>query len=88
MIGPRILGLCSESPIRCWNSKHRCFFSRREQILTTAKRVFGDRKIAEIWLSKPAFGLGRFAPCSLLAKHQGYVRVRDFLVRIEYGVYQ
>ena len=34
-----------------------------------------------------AFGLNHLAPCSLLSSGHGYLMVRDFLTRVEYGIY-
>ncbi|WBM48013.1 MULTISPECIES: antitoxin Xre/MbcA/ParS toxin-binding domain-containing protein [Pseudomonas] len=61
--------------------------TRREQILATAEQVFGNRKLAEKWFTKPAIGLGRRLPCVLLETNEGYTELADFLVRLDYGVY-
>ncbi|WP_433885753.1 antitoxin Xre/MbcA/ParS toxin-binding domain-containing protein [Pseudomonas vranovensis] len=61
---------------------------RREQILKSAEQVLGNRELAEWWLTKPALGFDHRSPCSLLMNHLGYGHVRDFLVRLECGVYQ
>ncbi|MFQ6575318.1 antitoxin Xre/MbcA/ParS toxin-binding domain-containing protein [Pseudomonas sp. UM16] len=61
---------------------------RRQQILKCAEHVLGNRDLAERWLAKPAIGLDHRSPCSLLTDHLGYGHVRDFLVRLEFGVYQ
>ncbi|HDS1696168.1 MULTISPECIES: antitoxin Xre/MbcA/ParS toxin-binding domain-containing protein [Pseudomonas] len=72
---------------RCWSINHRCFMRRREQILTMAEPVFGNRKLAEKWFTTPAIGLGRRLPCMLLDTNEGYTELADFLVQLDYGVY-
>jgi len=61
--------------------------TRREQILTTAEQVFGNRQLAEDWFTKPAIGLGRCLPCMLLESKEGFMALADFLVRLDYGIY-
>ncbi|WP_434519680.1 antitoxin Xre/MbcA/ParS toxin-binding domain-containing protein [Pseudomonas sp. NFX1] len=81
--------LVSSTPFlaRCWSLRHRCFMTRREQILTAAEQIFGNRKLAEAWFTKPAIGLGRRLPCMLLETSEGYAELADFLIRLDYGVY-
>ncbi|WP_420066432.1 antitoxin Xre/MbcA/ParS toxin-binding domain-containing protein [Pseudomonas alkylphenolica] len=60
---------------------------RRELILAMAEEALGSAKLAKIWFTQPAYGLGQLSPCKLLETHRGYESVRDFLVRLEHGVY-
>lgn len=78
---------CAGFTPHCWTSSHTAFVARRQRILRQATEVFGERSIAEHWLVRPAMGLGHFAPCSLLVQYESYIQVRDFLYRVEYGVY-
>lgn len=82
-----IVGRCFRAPIECWSREHRCFVSRREQILLLANRVLGSSKAAERWLIDPALGLGHRVPCGLLLTGSGYTEIAELLSRIEYGVY-
>ncbi|MBH3426872.1 DUF2384 domain-containing protein [Pseudomonas alkylphenolica] len=52
-----------------------------------AEEALGSAKLAKIWFTQPAYGLGQLSPCKLLETHRGYESVRDFLVRLEHGVY-
>jgi len=56
-------------------------------ILGQAAVVLGSRDLAEQWLNKRARGLDYQPPCSLVNDDHGYQRVRNYLGRIEYGVY-
>lgn len=61
---------------------------RFAQVLSKASEVLGSREAAERWLSKPALGLNGRRPIELLSNSVGYELVNDFLIRMEYGVYQ
>lgn len=87
MYQPEIVALCHGSPQACWSTQHRCFEGRRSQIFVLATHVLGSRKSAARWLSDPAFGLGRQAPCDLMQSAAGYASITTLLMRIEYGVY-
>ncbi|QPN45440.1 DUF2384 domain-containing protein [Priestia aryabhattai] len=52
-----------------------------------AAHVLGNDRLAYEWLKRPAIGLGRRIPYSLLADAEGYRQVCEHLMRIEYGVY-
>ncbi|EMW0968923.1 MbcA/ParS/Xre antitoxin family protein [Pseudomonas alloputida] len=87
MLTTDLLGPCPFAPSHCWSSQHRCFVARREQVQGQAAYVLGNNRLAAEWLKRPAIGLDRRIPCSLLADAQGYRQVCDYLMRIEYGVY-
>lgn len=72
----------------CLTQGYRCKASRQKQALSYASKVFGSRESAIRWWNKPASGLYKRSPCSLVSNHVGYVLVMDFLTRLEYGVYQ
>lgn len=87
MLTIALLGPCASSPVRCWSAQYRCYVARRDQILGQAAHVLGNARLAAGWLSRPAIGLDRRAPCSLLVDPGDYQRVCIHLTRIEYGVY-
>ena len=70
--------LDTEQSSRTWS------FAR---ILTRATAVFGSQKDAEKWLIQPAMGLDNRRPIDLLATAVGTELVREFLERLDYGVY-
>nr|WP_294546768.1 antitoxin Xre/MbcA/ParS toxin-binding domain-containing protein [uncultured Rhodopila sp.] len=57
------------------------------EILVKATAVLGSQEEAEQWLQRPAMGLDQRRPIDLLATAAGAEIVRDFLGRLEYGVY-
>lgn len=57
------------------------------EIITKAEDVFGSRERVQEWLAKPALGLEGRRPLELIASDAGYEVVRDFLTRLDYGVY-
>jgi len=71
----------------CWSQEHLCYMLRRDHILVLATLLFGSSVRAHQWLHNKALGLNYLAPCSLLSSRGGYKTVRDFLVRVQYGVY-
>jgi putative toxin-antitoxin system antitoxin component (TIGR02293 family) len=87
MVAINLRSPCASSHARCWSAQHRCFVARRDQVLTQATYVLGSYRLASEWLMRPAFGLDKRTPCSLLAGADGYRQVCDLLMRIEYGVY-
>ena len=56
-------------------------------ILSQATEILGSRSLAAQWFNKPARGLDYRPPCSVVTDEHGYRLVRDYLERIEYGVY-
>ncbi|MNJ55454.1 hypothetical protein D3C77_509450 [compost metagenome] len=87
MLSIDLLGPCSSAPARCWSGQYRCFVLRRKQVHRLATYVLGNDRLASEWLMRPAIGLDRRTPCSLLADARGYRQVCEHLMRIEYGVY-
>ncbi len=57
------------------------------EILAQAMEVFGTQEEAELWLDRPAMGLGQRRPIDLLATPTGVEMVGQFLGRLKYGVY-
>ncbi|POF91297.1 antitoxin Xre/MbcA/ParS toxin-binding domain-containing protein [Pseudomonas putida] len=87
MLSIGLLGPCSSAAPRCWSRQYRCFVARRGQVQSLAAHVLGNDRLAYEWLKRPAIGLGRRIPYSLLADAEGYRQVCEHLMRIEYGVY-
>jgi len=56
------------------------------EIASLADRVFGENEIALSWLREPNPATDNQAPLDLLATSHGFDRVKNLLLRIEYGV--
>ena len=56
-------------------------------IVAQATRVFGSKEEAELWLERPASPLGDEKPIDLVRTPPGVQLVKQYLTRIEYGVY-
>lgn len=59
----------------------------RAEILAKASEVLGTRKAAKEWMSLSAMGLDGARPIDLVCTEDGARTVRDFLMRLELGVY-
>ena len=57
------------------------------EILFQATTVLGSAAAADAWLTRKAIGLDRKMPLELMMTPEGCLALRDYLVRIEYGVY-
>lgn len=58
------------------------------QTLEHATTVFGSQQLAEDWLKKPCKYLDGHVPLELIDNSLGFQVVKDYLTRIEHGVYQ
>lgn len=58
------------------------------ELLALAIAVLGTHELAIEWFHKPALGLSGARPIDLLASLHGSNQVREFLRRLEHGVYQ
>ncbi|WP_449432062.1 antitoxin Xre/MbcA/ParS toxin-binding domain-containing protein [Pseudomonas putida] len=58
------------------------------QALEDTLKVFGSQRIAEEWLGQPCIHLAGHVPLDLIENWWGFQAVREYLQRIEYGVYQ
>lgn len=58
------------------------------ELLALAIDVLGGREVANAWLHTPALGLSGARPIDLLSSARGSDQVRDFLLRLQHGVYQ
>lgn len=83
----RIVKMCYSVPYACWTNPHRCYLTRREQIIATAVRVLGSKDIADRWLLTPALALNWNRPCDVLSENSEYDKVDLLLLRIEHGIY-
>ena len=52
-----------------------------------ATQLFGGEDQARQWMAGPVLGLDGQRPSDLLRSMKGAEVVRDFLIRLEYGVY-
>lgn len=78
----------SVSPTAACLSRHyQAYLERRGIILSQAAVVLGSRDLAAQWFNKPARGLDYQSPCSVVTDDYGFRQVREYLGRIEYGVY-
>lgn len=57
------------------------------EILAKASEVFGGETAGETWMSTPAVALNGARPIDMLQTLQGSEVVRDYLTRLEFGVY-
>ncbi|WP_026001289.1 antitoxin Xre/MbcA/ParS toxin-binding domain-containing protein [Pseudomonas donghuensis] len=87
MLAIDLLGPSPSGRPRCWSGQYRCFLARWDQVQSLAAYVLGNDRLADEWLIRPAIGLERRTPCSLLVDAQGYRQVCQYLMRIEYGIY-
>ena len=62
---------------------------RMAELEAYATEVFGDRDAAAAWLETRLWELDNLSPREIVARvgEAGFARVRDVLLRIEYGVY-
>lgn len=56
--------------------------------LEYAKLAFGKQSVAEDWLARSCPQLGGLTPLDIIDNALGFQLVRDYLARIELGVYQ
>jgi putative toxin-antitoxin system antitoxin component (TIGR02293 family) len=59
----------------------------KKDIMTRAKVVFGNDEAVASWLTLPASGLGNRYPKNMFGNVDDIVLLRDFITRMEYGVY-
>ena len=57
------------------------------EVLVQAAGIFGGLEQAEHWMTRPATGLDGLRPIELVETLQGAGLLKDFLGRLEYGVY-
>jgi|GEM_PF-4743010 len=62
------------------------FEQRRDEIIAEADRIFGDPEKATRWLSKPKSFLDEMTPLDALKTASGYAKIKEMLIRIEYGM--
>ncbi|MBT2305352.1 DUF2384 domain-containing protein [Variovorax paradoxus] len=55
--------------------------------MSKAVDVLGTREVARKWIRSPAMGLNGARPIDLLRTEEGARVVHEFLMRLEYGVY-
>jgi putative toxin-antitoxin system antitoxin component (TIGR02293 family) len=60
---------------------------RLADLITQAKRVFGNQEAAERWFLDPALALDNRRPIDLAKTAPGAQLVKEVLTRLEYGVY-
>ncbi len=58
-----------------------------EGVLAEAARVFRDEALAREWLVSSIISLDKRRPIDHLDSIRGYERVKNTLVKIEYGMY-
>ena len=60
--------------------------SQINKILDLANDVFGDMSVATAWLRQPNLAMDNKAPIAVLGTKKGFARVKNLLLRIQYGV--
>jgi len=63
------------------------FVTRKAKTLRLATKIMGGEDEAKRWMVKRVMGLDGQRPVDLLRSADGAQIVKDFLVRVEYGVY-
>jgi len=81
------IGMSISPTAECLSRNYQSYLERRDMILAQAAEVMGSHDLAAQWFNKPARGLDYRPPCRVLTDKDGYRLVRDYLERIEYGVY-
>jgi putative toxin-antitoxin system antitoxin component (TIGR02293 family) len=61
--------------------------TRKAKTLRLAAKIMGGEDEAKRWMAKHVMGLSGQRPVDLLRSAEGAQMVRDFLMRLEYGVY-
>jgi putative toxin-antitoxin system antitoxin component (TIGR02293 family) len=56
------------------------------EISALATEIFGDAPVATAWLREPNLAMDNKAPIALLGTQEGFNRVKNLLLRIQYGV--
>ena len=57
------------------------------EIFDHAAEVMGSEAAAKAWMNKATIGLANQKPVYLLATSAGVTAVKEYLTRLEYGVY-
>lgn len=57
------------------------------EVTEAAQRMFGDRKLALQWLSRPALALDGQVPLALIATRAGVDALKTLLAQMDHGVY-
>ena len=81
----RQIGPCGDSRL---NPQQSAVAYQFAEILEVAIGVFGKQKMAEDWLGRPSVYLNGEAPVDIVDEPIGFRAVKQYLERIEYGVYQ
>lgn len=76
---------CEVTLINTWIST-RLPIGQITEITQLATVVFGDQTVATSWLREPNLATDNQSPISLLGTPNGFERVKNFLLRIQYGV--
>ena len=62
--------------------------TEKKSLQAKAAEVFGSQKAGEAWFASEVLGLNHARPADLVRTRAGRKLVHDFLVRLDYGVYQ
>ena len=82
---PAIASSAAAVLMRQWIKRH-VPTTQIEEISTLASAVIGDKDKAVKWLSEPNPAMDNRPPIDLVGEKDGYERVKNLLLRIEYGV--
>lgn len=88
-IGTDIRTLHRRNPdgMRALSTEHGSRAWRFAQIIAKASDILGTQEAGEAWVLEPAIGLDNRRPIDLLASAAGAKAVKEYLTRVEYGVY-
>ncbi|WP_081951567.1 antitoxin Xre/MbcA/ParS toxin-binding domain-containing protein [Pseudomonas cremoricolorata] len=95
-VSEKIVGATRRSIRRQLNKNHLVRLSAYQsavafqyaKILERASDVFGKQTTAEDWLSRPCRYLEGLTPIDLIDNAIGFQVVKDYLDRVEFGIYQ
>ena len=62
--------------------------TEKKSLQAKAAEVFGSQKAGEAWFASEVLALSHARPADLVRTRAGRKLVHDFLVRLDYGVYQ
>jgi hypothetical protein len=81
----RPVGNATVALIQHWIKNH-VPTTQIEEISILASAVIGDQDQAVKWLSEPNLAMDNRPPIDFIGEKDGYERVKNLLLRIEYGV--
>lgn len=79
---------CNRNNLARLSSHQSAVALQYAKILEYASKVFGKQTTAEDWLSRPCLSLEGLTPIDLIDNPFGFQVVKDYIDRVEFGIYQ